>query len=160
MLPFEPREADYVTAGGHPPRGFIRSKLMRAARSYGDQVREHAHRRRLHIRMGAAQAMSPQVASVAQRVAAQRGAGCAPMAETRVNGHTPAQRHTRLGEMLAAQGAGHPEPPVAPLPRPAGPSGGEGGAGVAEAAKPLGEMPGALAGGLGSGAAAAGAGLR
>lgn len=74
VLPFEPGAAAYATAGGRPPRGFAHSRLMRSARSYGDQVREGAHRRRLHIRMGAAQALSPQVASVALRVAQQRGA--------------------------------------------------------------------------------------
>lgn len=71
-LPVEERAVTYLREGGRPPRGFAQSKMLRHARSYGDQLREEANRRRLHLQLDAARALSPQVAGVAQRLAQQR----------------------------------------------------------------------------------------
>ncbi|MFE9687538.1 hypothetical protein [Streptomyces sp. NPDC006285] len=49
-LPWDPGPAAYLTAGGHLPRGFARSRLLRHARTAAEQVKVFAARRQMHQR--------------------------------------------------------------------------------------------------------------
>lgn len=73
LLAWDPAVATYLSEGGARPRGFVKSPLMRSARTAADHVEELAQRRRVQLQWGAPQATSPVVAGVVQRLRHQQG---------------------------------------------------------------------------------------
>ncbi|NUR86310.1 MAG: hypothetical protein HOY71_19685, partial [Nonomuraea sp.] len=71
-LPHDRDVAHYLTAGGHPPRGYGRSPLLRHARTATEQIEASASRRQLQQQYPAA---APQLAGILQRLTQQHSAG-------------------------------------------------------------------------------------
>ncbi|MFI5752582.1 MinD/ParA family protein [Streptomyces sp. NPDC051644] len=71
-LPWDTGTAQYLTAGGQPPRGYARSPLLRHARTATEQIEAATSRRRIQQEYPA-RAANPQLAGVLQRLAEQRG---------------------------------------------------------------------------------------
>ncbi|MEU0389215.1 hypothetical protein [Streptomyces chartreusis] len=73
-LPYTPDVAQYLTAGGRPPRGYGRSPLLRHARTASEQIEAAANRRQLQQQYAPAPA-APQLAGILQRLNQQSEAG-------------------------------------------------------------------------------------
>lgn len=73
VLPWEPEVADYLAEGGRAPRGYAKSKLMRAARTTAGQVEALAQHRRVQLQWGTPQPASPAMANVVERLRHERG---------------------------------------------------------------------------------------
>lgn len=74
-LPQDRNTADYLTNGGHPPRGYARSALLRHARTATEQLEAVAQRRRVQQQWPTRPA-NPQVAGVLERLTdGPRGGG-------------------------------------------------------------------------------------
>jgi hypothetical protein len=71
-LPYAPDVAHYLSAGGHPPRGYGRSPLLRHARTATEQIEAAASRRHLQQRYPPA---ASQVAGILQRLNRQHEGG-------------------------------------------------------------------------------------
>ncbi|MFJ3310917.1 hypothetical protein ACIPSA_49910 [Streptomyces sp. NPDC086549] len=71
-LPYAPDVAHYLTAGGHPPRGYGRSPLLRYARTAAEQIEAAAARRQLQQQYPPA---APQLAGILQRLNQQHADG-------------------------------------------------------------------------------------
>jgi hypothetical protein len=71
-LPFAPDVAQYLTAGGRPPRGYGRSPLLRHARTATEQIEAAASRRQLQQQYPPA---APQLAGILQRLSQQHTDG-------------------------------------------------------------------------------------
>jgi hypothetical protein len=74
LLAWDPAVAGYLSDGGRMPRGFVKSTLMRSARTAADNVEEVTQRRRVQLQWGGTpRPSSPVVAGVVERLRHERG---------------------------------------------------------------------------------------
>jgi hypothetical protein len=71
-LPYAADVANYLTAGGSPPRGYGRSPLLRYARTAAEQIEAAASRRQLQQQYAPA---APHLAGILQRLTQQHSEG-------------------------------------------------------------------------------------